>query len=82
MGENLGKIEFTSDEVSYLGFIINRYGILLNHVKIRNLLKANIPENVTQLKSFLGMLNYYHRYLSDLANTLEPLYKLLRKNIK
>ena len=82
MGENLEKIQFTSDEVSYLGFIINKYGILLNHVKIRNLLKANIPENVTQLKSFLGMLNYYHRYLSDLANTLEPLHKLLRKNIK
>ena len=82
MGENLEKIEFTSDEVSYLGFIIKKYGILLNHVKIRNLLKANIPENVTQLKSFLGMLNYYHRYLPDLANTLEPLYKLLRKNIK
>ena len=41
--------------------------------------KANIPENVTQVKSFSGMLNYYHRHSSNLADTLEPLHKLLRK---
>ena len=71
-----------SDEVSYLGFIINKDGISPNPDKIRDLLKANIPENVTQLKSFLRMLDYYHRHLSNLADTLEPLQKLLRKNIK
>ena len=66
------KYEFMSDEVSYLDFIINKDGISSNADKIRDLLKAIIPENVTQLKSFLGLLNYYHRHLSNLANTLEP----------
>ena len=61
-----------SDEVSYLDFIINKDGISSNADKIRDLLKAIIPENVTRLKSFLGLLNYYHRHLSNLANTLEP----------
>ena len=46
-----------SDEVSYLGFIINKDGISPNPDKIRDLLKANIPENFTHLKSFLEMLN-------------------------
>ena len=66
------KYEFMSDEVSYLDFIINKDGISSNADKIRDLLKAIIPENVTQLKSFLGLLNYYHKHLSNLANTLEP----------
>ena len=66
------KCGFMSDEVSYLDFIINKDGISSNADKIRDLLKAIIPENVTQLKSFLGLLNYYHRHLSNLANTLEP----------
>ena len=66
------KYEFMSDEVSYLDFIINKDGISSNADKIRDSLKAIIPENVTQLKSFLGLLNYYHRHLSNLANTLEP----------
>ena len=71
-GLTLKQNEFMSDEVSYLDFIINKDGISSNADKIRDLLKAIIPENVTQLKSFLGLLNYYHRHLSNLANTLEP----------
>ena len=76
------KCEFMSDEVSYLGFIINKDGISPIPDKILDLLKANIPENVSKPKIFLGMLNYYYRHLSNLADTLEPLLKLLRKNIK
>ena len=45
-------------EVSRLGFTINKNGIPPNLDKIREFLKANIPKNVTQLKSFLGMFNY------------------------
>ena len=41
-----------------------------------------LPENVTQLRAFLGMLNYYHRFLPDIATVLEPLHKLLRQGIK
>ena len=59
---------FISDEVTYLRFIINKCGISPSVKKTRDLLRANIPKNVTQLKSFLGMLNYYHRHLLDLAH--------------
>lgn len=59
---------FISDEVTYLRFIINKCGISPSVEKTRDLLRANIPKNVIQLKSFLGMLNYYHRHLLDLAH--------------
>lgn len=59
---------FISDEGTYLRFIINKCGISPSVEKIHDLLRADIPKNVTQLKSFLGMLNYYHRHLLDLAH--------------
>ena len=37
------------------------------------------PKNVTQLKSYLGLLSYYGRFLPNLSNVLFPLYRLLRK---
>ena len=40
------------------------------------------PENVSQLRAFVGMLNYYHRFLPDVATVLEPLHQLLRKEAK
>ena len=41
-----------------------------------------MPENVTQLRAFLGMLNYYHCFLPDIATVLEPLHRLLRQGTK
>ena len=40
---------------------------------------APTPKNVTELKAFLGMLNYHHRFFDRLSTILEPLHKLLRK---
>ena len=48
--------------------------------KVEPLLKAFPPSDVSQLKSFLGMVKYYHCLLPNLADVLEPLHELLRKN--
>ena len=37
---------------------------------------------ISQLKSFLGLINYYCKFLPNLSNTLAPLYRLLQKNMK
>ena len=37
------------------------------------------PRNITELRSFLGIINYYHKFLPDLSGRLQPLYKLLCK---
>ena len=43
--------------------------------------KAPAPRNVKELRSFLGMVQYYHSFLPGLATTLAPLPKLLQKNV-
>ena len=76
------KCTFFADEVVYLGFKISRNGVETVEEKIRPVLDAPIPTTTTQLKSFLGMLQYYHRHLPNLASILEPLHELLRKGQK
>ena len=43
---------------------------------------APAPQDVTRLKSFLGLLNYYSKFLPNLSYTLAPLYRLLQKNTR
>ena len=43
-------------------------------------LDAPVPQNIPQLRSFLGLVNYYGKFLYKLADTLAPLYQLLRKH--
>ena len=70
---------FLKDEVCYLGYKINKDGLTPIPEKIDAVLNAPTPKNVTELKAFLGMLNYYHRFLDRLSTILELFHKLLRK---
>ena len=73
------KCTFFKKEVIYLGFRISRKGVEPVEEKVRPVLDAPEPTNTTQLKSFLGMLQYYHRHMPNLADKLEPLHALLMK---
>lgn len=73
------KCIFMAPEVVYLGYRINHKGIQPVADKVEAIANASAPTNPTQLKSFLGMLNYYHRFLPDVSTVLEPLHELLRK---
>ena len=42
---------------------------------------APAPSNVTELRAYLGIINYYHRYLRNLSSVLAPLHDLLKKGI-
>ena len=46
---------------------------------MKAIVDAPAPRNVTELRSFLGLVNYYGNFLPDLATTLSPLYSLLQK---
>ena len=44
--------------------------------------KAPSPQNTTQLRSFLGMITYYSKFLPNLSTQLAPIYSLLQKNTR
>ena len=76
------KCVFMKESVIYLGMKIDKNGIKPVKERIDAIMKAPAPRDTTELKSFLGMLTYYHKHLPNVANLLEPLHKLLRKDEK
>ena len=74
------KCSFLLKEVEYLGHKISAQGLQPSMEKVRAIVEAPQPVNITQLKSFLGMLNYYGKFLPTLLTHLAPFYELLRKN--
>ena len=65
-------------EVEYLGHSISAKGIQPISEKVRAIRDAPRPQDVSQLRSFLGMLNYYGKFIPNLATLLRPLYDLLQ----
>uniref|UniRef100_A0A3B3Q5Y7 ribonuclease H n=1 Tax=Paramormyrops kingsleyae TaxID=1676925 RepID=A0A3B3Q5Y7_9TELE len=76
------KCEFFKEEISYCGHIIDKHGLHKSQEKIEAVLKAPKPENVSQLRSYLGLVNYYHKFLQNLASVLYPLNALLQIGTK
>ena len=73
------KCAFMAEEVVYLGQKINRQGIQPVEEKVRAITEAPAPKNVSEVRSYLGMINYYQKYLSNLSTILAPLHGLLEK---
>lgn len=76
------KCEFLKPSVEYLGHVINEKGLHTAPSKIAAIVDAPPPENVNQLRSFLGLLNYYGRFIPNLASLLQPLHELLCQDKK
>ncbi|MDD9818931.1 MAG: RNase H-like domain-containing protein, partial [Gammaproteobacteria bacterium] len=66
--------------VTYLGHLIDAQGLHPLPDKVRAVQEAPPPRSVAQLKSYLGLLTYYSKFLPNLSSTLSPLYRLLRQS--
>ncbi len=73
------KCEFMLPSVEYLGHRISASGLQPTDSKVKALKEAPVPTNTTQLKSFLGLLNYYGKFVPNLSTVLAPLHRLLEK---
>jgi hypothetical protein len=76
------KCKFLAPSVSYLGYKIDGEGLHPLPEKVKAIQDAPTPKNVTELKSYLGLLTYYGKFLPNLSTHLAPLYQLLRHNTK
>lgn len=79
---NKDKCTFFKKSINYLGHTIDSQGLHKNKEKIRAILDADKPININELRTFLGMSNYYNKFIPNLASIASPLNKLLQKNIQ
>ena len=75
------KCEFMKDEIDYCRNVINKDGLCKPQKKIEPVVNAPSPQNVNQLRSWLGFVNYYHKFVPNLATELQPLHSLLKQGI-
>ena len=77
---NKQKYFFLRSSIEYLGHVVDAEGIHLTEEKVKAIKEAAAPTNVTQLRSFLELVNFYNKFLPNLAANLTPLYSLLSKH--
>ncbi|WVZ93271.1 LOW QUALITY PROTEIN: hypothetical protein U9M48_039266 [Paspalum notatum var. saurae] len=73
------KCAFWLNKISFLGHVLSPDGIEVDPGKV---LDWKVPEIVTEVRSFLGLVGYYRRFINDFTRISKPMTKLLQKNAK
>ncbi|XP_053698900.1 uncharacterized protein K02A2.6-like [Sabethes cyaneus] len=73
------KCSFFMNQVKYLGQLIDREGIRPDPEKIAAIISMPAPHDVPTLRSYLGAVNYYGKYIREMKNLRQPLDELLKK---
>ncbi|XP_055615014.1 uncharacterized protein K02A2.6-like [Toxorhynchites rutilus septentrionalis] len=78
---NVEKCEFFADCIEYCGFVINREGIRKMKTKVDAIQKMPRPRNREQVRAFVGLINYYGRFMKNLSTRIYPINNLLKENV-
>ena len=78
---NQAKCKFQKSSVTYLAHVIDAEGLHPTDDKLSAITDAPPPKDVTALKSFLGLLMFYSRFLPHHSSKLAPLNTLLKKDV-
>ena len=74
------KCTFCRDTVKFLDHVISTAGIATDPEKVEKVSKWPVPINVREVQQFLGLVNYYRRFVKDCAQLAKPLHRLTENN--
>lgn len=78
----LNKSEFMKKETPFLGHIVTADGVKPDPNKIEAIQKFPMPQTTKEIKSFLGLLGYYRKFIPNFAKLTKPLTACLKKHAK
>ena len=79
---SISKCKFGVADIDFLGHRINKHGVTPLEKKVQAVIEFPKPATTKSLQEFLGMVNYYHRFLPHAAQIMLPLYKAIAKKAK
>ena len=71
------KCEFFKSQITYLGHTVSKGGIETDLKKITAIKEWPVPKTVTEVQSFLGFTNYYHKFIPKYAQIAQPINQLV-----
>ncbi|KAE9174136.1 hypothetical protein PF004_g26747 [Phytophthora fragariae] len=77
---NLKKCVFCAPEIPVLGCYVSKNGVRADPEKISSICSLPTPTSPTELRQWLGLANYLHKYTKDYAGLIQPLSSLLKKD--
>jgi len=69
-------------KIGFLGVVIGPNGIEMKKKKVDGVLSWPEPKNIKDIRKFLGLANYYRRFIKDFAQIARPINMLTRKNVR
>jgi transposase InsO family protein len=79
---SLEKCKFCQSKVKYLGYVVDSNGLHPDPEKVQAIVNVASPQNVKDVRSFIGTASWYRRFVPQFASTLAPLTGLTKKDAK
>jgi len=78
----LKKCKFGQRKIKFLGHTIGTDGLRTDPENIEKIINCPVPTDVTRVRKFMRLCNYYRKFIKDLSKLSKPLRQLLKKDIK
>lgn len=79
---NPDKVNFAQSEISFLGHLVSSRGVCIDPARTQGIRDFPPPKDVKGIARFVGMVNFYRRFIPNIAELAAPLNALRRKGAK
>lgn len=79
---NEKKFQYRLKEIRYLGHIFSKSGMEIDSERVKAINEMEDPENINELRRFLGMVNHLRSFIDGLSDITAPLRELLKANVQ